>query len=97
MDDFHKRAFLLPAGRSLEAMYNGYTESEEKIKARKRRILGTVAPTEASPIERFSRSLKQPITTSRGMKQVLLMISILYPIAFILGSLIGELIQALVR
>ena len=78
-------------------MYNGYTESEEKIEARKRHIVGTVVPSEAPPIERISRWLKQPITTATGRKQVLLMISILYPIAFLLGSLIGELIQALVR
>ena len=78
-------------------MYDGYTESEEKIEARKRRIVGTLVPPEVPLLERFGRWLKQPIRTARGMKQVLLMISILYPIAFLLGSLIGELIQTLVR
>jgi antibiotic biosynthesis monooxygenase (ABM) superfamily enzyme len=81
----------------MKAMYDGYTESEEKIESRKRRILGNVAPPEIHQVERISRWLKQPITTARGMKQVLLMMSILYPIAFLLGNLIGELIQALVR
>jgi hypothetical protein len=83
--------------KEMKTMYDGYTESEEKIEARKRRILGTVAPTEAPPIERISRWLKQPITTARGMKQVLFMIAILYPVAFLLGGLIGELIQAVMR
>jgi hypothetical protein len=78
-------------------MYDGYTESEEKIEARKRRILGTAAEPEAPLIERFSRWLRQPVTTAKGMKQVLLMISILYPIAFFVGDLLGRYIAELMR
>ena len=74
-------------------MYHGYTESPEKIEERKRRILGTVKPVEPSPVERISRWLKQPITTATGIKQMLLMIAILYPAACLLGGLIGDFIQ----
>jgi antibiotic biosynthesis monooxygenase (ABM) superfamily enzyme len=81
----------------MKAMYDGYTESEEKIESRKRRILGNVAPPEIHQVERISRWLKQPITTATKMKQTLLMVAILYPIAFFVGDLLGRYISALVR
>ena len=78
-------------------MYDGYVESEEKVEARKRRILGNVAPSETPPIERISRWLKQPITTATGIKQMLLMIAILYPAAFFIGDLLGRILQGILQ
>ena len=78
-------------------MYHGYTESPEKIEERKRRILGTVKPVEPSPVERISRWLKQPITTATGIKQMLLMIAILYPAAFFIGDLLGRILQGILQ
>lgn len=76
-------------------MYNGYTESEEKVEARKRRILGTATPPETAPTE--GKPTVQEIKPMGWLKRQILIMVILYPAMFFLGSLIGKLIQALGR
>ncbi len=76
-------------------MYHGYTEPEDKIEERKRRILGTVAPSEDPSTE--SDKQRKKAMTPKELKRQILLIAVLYPIAFVLGDLLGRYIQTLVR
>jgi hypothetical protein len=78
-------------------MYNGYVESEEKIDARKRRILGTVVPPEAPPAQDKHKARSQGLTAKEMLKRQLLIMAILYPIAFFIGDLLGRYVATLVR
>jgi hypothetical protein len=77
-------------------MYHGYTESEEKIEARKRRILGTVAPTEDPSVENDEHK-RQVMKAKDGLKRQILLIAVLYPIGMLIGDLLGRYIAALMR
>ena len=77
-------------------MYHGYTESEDKIEERKRRILGTVAPTDAPSTENDEQ--KKQMTPTKGvLKRQILFLAVLYPIAFFMGDLLGRYIERLLR
>ena len=77
-------------------MYHGYTEPEEKIEARKQRILGNIAPTDAPPAESSDKQKRQAMTPKELKRQILL-ITVLYPIAFFVGDLLGRYIERLLR
>jgi hypothetical protein len=76
-------------------MYHGYTEPEEKIEARKQRILGTVTSIENSPVEDQKRTKPQKPTD--WTKRKVLMIVLAYPAAFIIGDLLGRLLETILR
>ena len=78
-------------------MYDGYTESEEKIEARKRRILGTLAPTPTPPPEATDKRTSKEVTANEWLKRKLLTMAVLYPVAFFVGNLLGKLVAALGR
>jgi hypothetical protein len=78
-------------------MFNGYTESEEKIEARKRRILGTVTPTHALPAQGNDKQNQKTITRKVMLKREILIAAILYPIGLVLSDLLGRYVAALMR
>jgi hypothetical protein len=77
-------------------MYHGYTEPEDKIEARKRRILGTVAPNE-DPSAENNEQERQATTERNAPKRQILLIAVLYPIGIFLSGLLGRYIAALMR
>jgi hypothetical protein len=81
--------------KEIKAMYHGYTESEEKIEARKRRILGAGTRSEDQPAH--ERWKAQDAAIRKWLMQRFLIFAILLPAGSFLGGLIGELIQALWR
>jgi hypothetical protein len=76
-------------------MYHGYTESEEKIETRKRRILGSGTRSEVQPKD--ERWKAQDAEIKKWLMRRFLLFAILLPAGSFLGGLIGELIQALWR
>ena len=77
-------------------MYHGYTEPDDKIEERKRRILGTITPTEAPPAASGHKKKRQAMTPKELKRQIVL-VAVFYPIAFFVGQLLGRYIETLVR
>ena len=89
--------FFFARRKEIKAMYDGYVESEEKVEARKRRILGTATPIQALSAESNDKQVAQGRTSNRWLKRQILMMVTLYPAAFLVGNLLGKLVAALGR
>ena len=59
-------------------MYDGYVESEEKVEARKQRILGIVAPTETPPPQNKGKQRSQVLTAKEVLKRQFLIVVVLH-------------------
>jgi hypothetical protein len=88
--------FFVARRKEIEAMYHGYTESEEKIEARKQRILGGATPIE-TPVTNDNRQRAQHAALRKWLMRRFLIFAFLLPAGSFLGGLIGELIQSLWR